>query len=1404
METTRKSRQRNKAKGPPVFGLSDEDSQTLYALVSPKQCESAGVTDEKLQNRHEVRYFEACLDDFDTMAPLRVFQNLQNLTLCALALRKIEGLEGLQELEELWLSENQIQRLEGLDGCVKLRKLYLSNNRISRIEGLQAAIRLEVLWINENQIETLEGLEPAAGLKELWIAKNRIATIGRMLDPLQKLVDLNLSGNLIGNFKEVLNLNRLPALRKLRFSDPHFGENPICSLCNYNTYVLYHLNFLAQLDSLLVSEEAQSSTESTFMKKRMYYNMRIKTIQRASTNLLNLAAGYKMRKIGKIYEKCTEVNRAMTLAEQEIYRLEKTGSEVPWPYTYDLDSRQLTRESIPQLEDILTDGRSTISRYLLDVSSSESSFSVLDHKIMEATDYNIQRLLTELDTGGNIRYEEGKIEDNWFNSCQDLMMSRFQPAPYLKIYGLKVTRVTRIHNRFLRNRFEEKLEKTVDISDPAHKRKMEYLFFGYDSRVPKEQQRVTEEGFRTPEEYRAMGLPGCIPLCNNVLLAELGLIKGLLSSGGDLRTKLTDELHCIVICKVYLGQSGQDESHPTFQPGASLSEIWSSAPLDSSSDDPPKVIFRACDTDPKLKVWLMLDNALVLPEYLVEFEYQTAMVDPPLQLDDPDFTSELDRGELRHLARALAGFKAESMAESKAREENANLPSRSRVSAMTIDVVRGAAGTFNLSTIKYLNLAGNEIAKIDNLDAFVSLEKLVLSFNRITRMEGVAGEGLKWLDLSGNLIGRIGNMEGLQGLEKCYLGDNALDRLDDVGNFLACPHLTDVQLYGNPIAAVGDFRIKVIRSVAGLMLLDGSKVSEEEKNALTIRNSNITREMIKDHCMSPQELSARNTLAARTRGSALNFEIGWEKKVETLILDRQHLISLHGLEILPNLRRVSFNSNEITSMQGLEQCRKLEELSLEANYIGRIEGLQSLVYLKKLDLGSNRIQRIEGLIGLDCLTQLSLEDNQISSLQGLESLKSIMELYIANNQLRSLKEIQILKEQPKLIILDVSGNPMCSDSGFRPFALFHLRKLKVLDGGNVDPSEQVAARDQYAGRLTEEIMDSRLGGYSSMEIRRLDLSDCKLRDFDNVFNESQFPLLQELKLNNNHLSTLKCFGPMPKLVRLYCSYNRLVTLTTEEKCGLRALPSLEELDVSNNELQDFCGLQDCTLRDLKLLRATNNNIAKIEYINHLRSLRELDLRANKVRQFDLYCFNNLHSIRILRLDENGIRSISNLGSLEKLQKLFLSGNRLTDLFELDRLYDFERLEELVLTGNPITRKNMYRLSVIKRLPTLRVLDDKDVTQEERERVEIAQEVKQQPPLVHLAQMPTTKVPVKLTSVNFDGVFSGMKPPDPLISQPAPPIVKRPASSTNNALVGLLGVSAISTAKPLTKPFKPKK
>jgi len=116
-------------------------------------------------------------------------------------------------------------------------------------------------------------------------------------------------------------------------------------------------------------------------------------------------------------------------------------------------------------------------------------------------------------------------------------------------------------------------------------------------------------------------------------------------------------------------------------------------------------------------------------------------------------------------------------------------------------------------------------------------------------------------------------------------------------------------------------------------------------------------------------------------------------------------------------------------------------------------------------------------------------------------------------------------------------------------------------------------------------------------------------------------------------------------------------------------------------------------------------------------LRELDLSKNRIRQIDMNSFLPHHVIMCLRLDDNGLRSLANIEKLEKLQTLFVSGNRIQELFEIEKLAELPHLLELSMMANPIARKPNYRMVVIKRLVQLLVFDGKEISQEERKRVE---------------------------------------------------------------------------------------
>ena len=125
-----------------------------------------------------------------------------------------------------------------------------------------------------------------------------------------------------------------------------------------------------------------------------------------------------------------------------------------------------------------------------------------------------------------------------------------------------------------------------------------------------------------------------------------------------------------------------------------------------------------------------------------------------------------------------------------------------------------------------------------------------------------------------------------------------------------------------------------------------------------------------------------------------------------------------------------------------------------------------------------------------------------------------------------------------------------------------------------------------------------------------------------------------------------------------------------------------------------------------------------------------------------------------------------------------------------KLSQLPSLTELNFSNCPVCRKQLYRPTLIKKFPALRLLDAKDVTLEERERTEVRSPDRPPPDCWLIATMmlslllalpqllfsseprnsPTfatdskyvlsTKVPIKLTSMNFEAL-TVRQPPVPI-------------------------------------------
>ena len=130
--------------------------------------------------------------------------------------------------------------------------------------------------------------------------------------------------------------------------------------------------------------------------------------------------------------------------------------------------------------------------------------------------------------------------------------------------------------------------------------------------------------------------------------------------------------------------------------------------------------------------------------------------------------------------------------------------------------------------LESLNLSGNTISKLENLEILKDLRELDVSGNRVSRVEGLGGiPGLNSVSLARN---RVTSIEGapLARLQRLDLSHNQVKDfavLEALRPTL-CPALRELHLQGNPIAEEESYRKRVARQLPQLRELDGQALSE--------------------------------------------------------------------------------------------------------------------------------------------------------------------------------------------------------------------------------------------------------------------------------------------------------------------------------------------------------------------------------------------------------------------------------------------------------------------------------------------------------------------------------------------------------------------------------------------------
>lgn len=214
------------------------------------------------------------------------------------------------------------------------------------------------------------------------------------------------------------------------------------------------------MDTVDITEEKKQAARAMYTRKRVYYNMCIKALQENRNKSTNPCLKADMQRIKCLQKNLSKLIKTRKDMEREI--CEESDSEIARRGNDKNESRQCKEWWVQTKAKVCM-----IDHQILNLMKHLDHLRIQLHlgkaKDQAAVDLNIHWLMVELDTGGNIRMEVGNSKDAWFKSCMDLVMSRFFLDDFVPFFitGMQVLKVTRIHNRFLQDRFERTIEVRV-------------------------------------------------------------------------------------------------------------------------------------------------------------------------------------------------------------------------------------------------------------------------------------------------------------------------------------------------------------------------------------------------------------------------------------------------------------------------------------------------------------------------------------------------------------------------------------------------------------------------------------------------------------------------------------------------------------------------------------------------------------------------------------------------------------------------------------------------------------------------------------------------------------------------------------------------------------------------------
>jgi len=399
----------------------------------------------------------------------------------------------------------------------------------------------------------------------------------------------------------------------------------------------------------------------------------------------------------------------------------------------------------------------------------------------------------------------------------------------------------------------------------------------------------------------------------------------------------------------------------------------------------------------------------------------------------------------------------------------------------------------SLTNLYSLNLSRNQMQHLKQLESLKKLAYLSLSRNHLQTIRNFpALPALKELDLSQNKFKNLAPLAKAPNLERLNLTDNAIQTIYSLP---VLPRLKQINLSGNTINDLSPLKkytqledLKLSHSLnqpnVALPVISTINKLDISNNSISHYNGKLFENLAQFENLKSLDLSQNyleyvkvknipsTAVTATTPANLPEFPLPVLPKLEVLILTRNNLNNLNGIDAYPALTNLYLGNNQVKDLGPITALQNLQVLDLQHNPLTTIAPLDQLPNLRALNLAqTEQALLMKTFPDLKHLVTLNLSQNNLSSLQLLGKLSSLEKLDLSRNLLNDLTPLSNLK---KLKYLDLRENKIIN---YKP--LYKLINLRILLIDTLTESDLAALKEKLPNT---KIISGHLGEYTATEI----------------------------------------------------------------------------------------------------------------------------------------------------------------------------------------------------------------------------------------------------------------------------------------------------------------------------------